>query len=89
MYSFKEYSELDEAVLDQKIRAPGPYRGMPLGSKKVPVDGHLAAMTFHSNEYQKAMKVNDTSLAQLHGHMYHAHKDQIERMGGQGDYKKD
>jgi len=88
MYSFKEYSELNEAVLDQEIEG-GSGKGKKLGSKEATTDDHLSAMKYHSNEYQKALKTKDNESAQRHGKMYHQHKDQIERMGGQGDYKKD
>jgi multimeric flavodoxin WrbA len=88
IYSFKEYSEINEAVLDQEIEG-GSGKGKKLGSKETGVDDHLSAMKYHSNEYQKALKAKDNDLAQHHGRKYHQHKDQIERMGSQGDYKKD
>lgn len=85
--------ELEEANSDThpymwKIEG-GSGKGKPFAHKDTSVDDHLSAMKYHSQEYQKAMKEKRDSDARHHGMKYHKHKDQIERLGDVGNYRKE
>lgn len=67
----------------------GSGKGKPFAHKDTSVDDHLSAMKYHSQEYQKAMKEKRDSDARHHGMKYHKHKDQIERLGDVGNYRKE
>lgn len=67
----------------------GKGKGKGFGDKSTTVDDHLSAMNYHSGEYQKAMKEKRDSDARHHGMKYHKHKDQIERLGDVGNYRKE
>lgn len=85
-----EEVELEEnsSIYMSKIEG-GSGKGKGFGDKGTTVDDHLSAMKHHSSEYQKAMKEKRDADARHHGMKYHKHKDQIERLGDVGNYRKE
>lgn len=67
----------------------GSGKGKEFGHKNTTVDDHLSAMKHHSAEYRKAMDDKRDADARHHGMKYHKHKDQIERLGTVGEYRKE
>lgn len=84
-----EEVELDEAHEYMWKIEGGIGKGKVFGDKSTTVDDHLSAMKYHSQEYQKAVKEKRITDAQRHGMKYHKHKDQIERLGDVGNYRKE
>lgn len=84
-----EEVELDEANEYMWKIEGGKGKGKVFGDKSTTVDDHLSAMNYHSQEYQKAMKDKRDTDARHHGMKYHKHKDQIERLGDVGNYRKE
>lgn len=84
-----EEVELDEANEYMWKIEGGKGKGKVFGDKSTTVDDHLSAMNYHSQEYQKAMKDKRDADVQHHGMKYHKHKDQIERLGDVGNYRKE
>lgn len=79
----------------------GPLRGELINSPKLSVDDHLKAVEYHNlqatalehGDYS-ALKFRPTAddvqkLLANHRALSSAHKDQIERIGDQGNYQKD
>lgn len=84
-----ESESLDEAHEYMWKIEGGIGKGKVFGDKSTTVDDHLSAMKYHSQEYQKAVEEKRNTDAQRHGMKYHKHKDQIERLGDVGNYRKE
>lgn len=82
MKSYKQFVE--ESYYKRPIEG-GTGKGKKFGAKGTTVDHHLSAMKYHLDKHHESKKSNDDAGALHHGEMYHAHKEQIDRLGDIGN----
>ena len=81
---------LNEAsgIYTSKIQG-GSGKGKAFGHKSTTVDDHLSAMKYHLAAYHKAKSDGREDDAIHHGNRYYNHKEQIDRLGDVGEYRKE